>query len=285
MDFPKRANVSKHRSAVFTCLNKSKSAMSWSFHSPPKGSLPNMGHLLLINVRTGSKQATEIWQFPNETYSWFIQRCVKEELGRTVPKKKKRCVGGRIWKECRRNEHFNVRLNKSTASRGGGKGSVGNLLTQASGWRQNHPAEQWASVCCLYLSLFLQLQLLPIQVHTEVGYSLDNTLCAYLQPRFERGPCWQLSPLPLISAHIIHFSPLQHLSFSLCSPTSHPFVYWFSRLRIPWVEDCNTQASNYFGGELICLSLASIWPVSVDNYAFPGPDSGANNEGQIESYV
>lgn len=36
---------------------------------------------------------------------------------------------------------------------------------------------------------------------------------------------------------------------------------------------------------LICLSLASIWPVSVDNYARPAPDSGANNEGQIESYV
>lgn len=177
-------------------------------------------------------------------------------------------------------------INQQCSNRGGGKGSVGNLLTWASGWRQNHPAEQWAPVCSLYLSLFLQLQLLPIQVDTEVGYSLDNMLCAYLQLRFERGPCWQLSPLSLVSSHIIHAPPHpQHLSFSPCSPTSHPFVYWFSRLRIPWVEDCNTQASNYFGGELICLSLASIWPVSVDNYAFPGPDSGANNEGQIESYV
>lgn len=137
---------------VFTCLNKSKPATSWSFHSCTKGSLPNMGHLLLINVRTGSKQVTEIWLFPTETYSWFIQRCVKEKLGRTVPKKSA-CVWGGIWKECRRNEHFNVRLNKSTANRGGGKGSVGNLLTWASGWRQNQPAEQWASVCCLYLSL------------------------------------------------------------------------------------------------------------------------------------
>lgn len=36
---------------------------------------------------------------------------------------------------------------------------------------------------------------------------------------------------------------------------------------------------------LICLLLASIWPVSVDNYACLAPDSGANNEGQIESYV
>lgn len=36
---------------------------------------------------------------------------------------------------------------------------------------------------------------------------------------------------------------------------------------------------------LICHPLASIWPVSVDNYAGPAPDSGANNEGQIESYV
>lgn len=36
---------------------------------------------------------------------------------------------------------------------------------------------------------------------------------------------------------------------------------------------------------LICLPFASIWPVPVDNYACPAPDSGANNEGQIESYV
>lgn len=59
-------------------------------------------------------------------------------------------------------------------------------------------------------------------------------------------------PSPLLIAHITLFISSSHLSVFLppSLPRLSPLVYWFSRLRIPRVEDCNTQASNYFG---VCL--------------------------------
>lgn len=53
-----------------------------------------------------------------------------------------------------------------------------------------------------------------------------------------------------LSYHIIHFFPSSFCFSSPSLPCLSPLVYWFSRLRIPRVEDCNTQASNYFG---VCL--------------------------------
>lgn len=52
------------------------------------------------------------------------------------------------------------------------------------------------------------------------------------------------------SYHIIHFFLSSFCLSSPSLPHPSPLVYWFSRLRIPRVEDCNTQASNYFG---VCL--------------------------------
>ena len=65
---------------------------------------------------------------------------------------------------------------------------------------------------------------------------------------------WSLTLLPLSHAsvcsyQIIHFFLSSFLS-SHFLPSISPLVYWFSRLRIPRVTDCNTQASNYFG---VCL--------------------------------
>lgn len=70
--------------------------------------------------------------------------------------------------------------------------------------------------------------------------------------------CFFLLPLPpslprSTCSTISHYSFLPHIilsCFPLSLPRLSPLVYWFSRLRIPRVEDCNTQASNYFG---VCL--------------------------------
>lgn len=51
-------------------------------------------------------------------------------------------------------------------NRGGGKGPVGNLLIQASGWRQNLSAEQWVS---LYSHLWLSLTLFAASASSQTG--------------------------------------------------------------------------------------------------------------------
>lgn len=80
-------------------------------------------------------------------------------------------------------------------------------------------------------------------------------------------------------------------TFSLSISGSFPFflsrsalVYWFSRLRIPW-RGIVTQGHKIILGcaylPFPCIYLACV----CRQLCLPSPVSGANNEGQIESYV
>lgn len=155
-------------------------------------------------------------EFPTETYSWFIRRCFHEKLGRIFIKNE-----GEFGKNV---EVMSILMYDSinqqcSVNRGGGKESVGNRNRPQDGSRT---FQQNNGLLCTpisaYLSLFLQLQLLLIQVYTAGGYSLENKLSAYLRQRFWRGLCWQLSPLPPLISHnsflppSIFLSPHSHIS-------------------------------------------------------------------------
>lgn len=73
-----------------------------------------------------------------------------------------------------------------SVNRGGGKGVCGE--SASTGLRMKaEPSSRTMAFCVLPslpISLFLQLQLLPMQVYTAGGYSLENKLGAYLQLSF-----------------------------------------------------------------------------------------------------
>ena len=157
--------------------------------------LPKYGPSGTNKCEDGSKQVTKILNSQLKPMANFILRCFHEKLGGTFSLFKKQ---GRIWKECRSNEHFNVWLNKSTvfSEQRREQGVCGESAN--TGLRMEaEPSTRTMGFCVhssLPISLFLQLQLLPIQVYSAGGYSLENKLCAYVRLRLERGLCWLLSP-------------------------------------------------------------------------------------------
>lgn len=109
-----------------------------------------------------------------------------------------------------------------------------------------------ALICCLFfLKWIIGVWEENLQYWSLTFFSFLPLRCILNSHQLPPTP----SSLPCLHILISHYSflPLIFLSFFppfLSPPCLSPLVYWFSRLRIPRVENCNTQASNYFG---VCL--------------------------------
>lgn len=211
-----------------------------------------MGHLVLINVRMAANRLPKFW-IPNWNLGLISPEVVSWDARKDFSQKNEREFGKNV--EVMSIVMYDSINQQCLVNKGGGKGSVGNLLTQAWGWRQNLPAEQWASVYahfCQSLSVFAASASSHAGIYSRRLFISKQASCLFAA-RGSKEVCVDNSLL-FFSSHIIHFfSPSIFLSPH--SPTSHPFVYWLSRLRNSWVEDCNTQASNYFGVSLFAFPL------------------------------
>lgn len=87
------------------------------------------------------------------------------------------------------------------------------------------------------------------------------------------------------SSYFLSISRMQFPSFLVdLRPRCSLLVYWFSRLRIPWRGIVTHNQKIILGCAYLpspCIYLACV----CRQLCFPSPVSGANNEGQIESYV